>query len=249
MPDYRIDRYSGCIVNGVRYHTETRDASRSTQNYGIWVEGEHNGNTCDFYGAITDIWELSYLLNHKVVLFKCTWYKTDGRNNIREEYHLFSINVSSKWYTDQPFILANQANQVFYLRDDKLGSNWKVVQKVHHRHLWDIPKEMLENAKEFEDDVNFSSEAYQEERSDDINVTFDEAINVDITLNREDEGLIEIDAVPLDDFDDQIQHALDADLDSDEEFGTDDSAETNDITATHDLVEEIDDLDESDESD
>lgn len=53
----------------------------------------------------------------------------------------------------------------------------------------------------------------------------------------------------LDDFDNQIQHELDADMDSDEEFGTDDSVEANDITTTHDLIKEIDDLDESEESD
>ena len=113
VSDYRIDRYNRCILNKVRYHTESRDASRSIQNYGIWVDGEYNGNTCEFHGAITDIWELSYLLNHKVVLFKCTWYKIDGRNNICEEYHLTSVNVKSKWYIIQPFILTNQANQVF----------------------------------------------------------------------------------------------------------------------------------------
>ena len=52
--------------------------------------------------------------------------------------------------------------------------------------------------------------------------------------------------MPLDDFDNQIQHELDADMDSDEEFGTYDSVETNDITATYHLIKEIDDLDESD---
>ncbi|KAL6202866.1 hypothetical protein ACLB2K_026570 [Fragaria x ananassa] len=49
---------------------------------------------------------------------------------IRYDYNLTSINTTSTWYDDEPFILATEAQQVFYLDDYKLGSHWKVVQKL-----------------------------------------------------------------------------------------------------------------------
>ena len=183
MPDYRVVSYNGCIVNGVRYHTETHDQQRSTQNYGIWVEGEHNGKACDFYGVITDIFELTYVFDHKIVIFKWEWYETEERKKrVRTENHITSINIGSKWYRNEPFILANQAKQVYYLRDDKFGSNWKVVEKVYHRHLWDVPEVPSEPIDECDD---FSNEAYQEERSNDVNVTFGDT-SIESTLTRTD---------------------------------------------------------------
>ena len=42
-PKHRIISYSACIVNGVRYCIKDRDDKCVTQNYSIWVEGEHDG--------------------------------------------------------------------------------------------------------------------------------------------------------------------------------------------------------------
>ena len=33
-----------------------------------------------------------------------------------------------------------QAHQVFYLNDQKNDSNWKVVQVVQNRRIWDVPE-------------------------------------------------------------------------------------------------------------
>ncbi|KAG5601186.1 hypothetical protein H5410_032556, partial [Solanum commersonii] len=49
-PDVRGRRYPGCIVNGVRYHTQSRDELRKSQNSGIVVEGYHENKVIDFYG-------------------------------------------------------------------------------------------------------------------------------------------------------------------------------------------------------
>ncbi|KAL8156481.1 hypothetical protein AgCh_001541 [Apium graveolens] len=51
-----------------------------------------------------------------------------------------SVNTSTDWYPTEPFILETQAQQVFYLRDIKLGSDWRFVQKVNHRNVYDIPE-------------------------------------------------------------------------------------------------------------
>jgi hypothetical protein len=41
-----------------------------------------------------------------------------------------SVNTSRTWYASDPFILAYQASQAFYLKYAKLGNSWQVVQKV-----------------------------------------------------------------------------------------------------------------------
>ena len=67
------------------------------------------------------------------------------KRNGCEVTHFTSINVSHKWYPDDPYMLAYQAKQVFYIDDPKLGPNWKVIHKVQHRHLYDIPNKIEED--------------------------------------------------------------------------------------------------------
>ncbi|KAK8488273.1 hypothetical protein V6N11_066212 [Hibiscus sabdariffa] len=39
-PDKRAQKYTGCIVNGVRFHTKARDEHLTSQNSGVTVEGK-----------------------------------------------------------------------------------------------------------------------------------------------------------------------------------------------------------------
>ena len=165
-PDARIHTYTGCIVNGVCFHTKYRDNHRMTQNSGICVFGEHDGEDVNFSGVLTNVVELDYLFGHKVILFKCKWFDTNHKNKkIHQDPHFTVKNISSTWYENDPFVLATQARQVFYLDDYKNGQNWKVVQKVQHRHMWDI----LEVDNTIEVDRNFDEtiedDAYQENES------------------------------------------------------------------------------------
>ncbi|RVW42210.1 hypothetical protein CK203_108057 [Vitis vinifera] len=61
-PDNRVHTYMGCIVNGVRFHTKDRDDRRITQNSGICVSGEHDGEEIDFYGVLSNVVVLNYVL-------------------------------------------------------------------------------------------------------------------------------------------------------------------------------------------
>jgi hypothetical protein len=47
-PDFRVRKYSSCIVNGVRFNTSDRDKHRKTQNSGVMTQGTHNGQEIDF---------------------------------------------------------------------------------------------------------------------------------------------------------------------------------------------------------
>ncbi|KAH7842869.1 hypothetical protein Vadar_009953 [Vaccinium darrowii] len=101
-----IDLYSGCISNGIRFHTKDRESRRRCQNSGLVVEGDHNGMNINFYGYLCKIWELRYLHGENVVLFQCEC----------------------------------QTRQVFYVNDTNKGKNWRVVELVRHRGVWDVPE-------------------------------------------------------------------------------------------------------------
>ena len=47
--------------------------------------------------------------------------------------------INSEWYKNEQFILTTQAKQVFYLEDPSRNRNWKVVEEVNHRKIWDHP--------------------------------------------------------------------------------------------------------------
>ena len=122
-PDAQIHTYTGCIVNGVRFHTKDRDDLRITKNSGIYASGEHDGEDVNFYGVLTNVVELDYLFGYKVILFKCKWFDTNRKyKRIQQDPHFTIIDISSTWYENDPFVLATQARQ-FYLNDYKNGQN------------------------------------------------------------------------------------------------------------------------------
>ncbi|WKA05473.1 hypothetical protein VitviT2T_023437 [Vitis vinifera] len=169
-PDNRVHTYMGCIVNGVRFHTKDRDDRRITQNSGICVSGEHDGEEIDFYGVLSNVVVLNYVLGYKVILFKCTWFDTNQKKKrIKHDYNFTTIQVTSTWYDNDPFILATQAQQVFYLDDYKNGHNWKVVQKVNHRHMWDVPERGTNIEIDEEVCGGSDEEAYQDNESHELN--------------------------------------------------------------------------------
>lgn len=187
IPDLRVNIYSGCIVNGVRFFTKERDDRRTTQNSGVVVPGVHDDEEIDFYGRLCNVVELTFLHGYEVILFQCDWFDTNpNKRRIQRDYDLISINVSTTWYGSEPFVFATQASQVFYVDDYKLGSNWKVVQKVKQRNIWDVEEKVDE-----EDILDDSfTNAYQESDSSDVHVVVQEE------ENREDLHIIRTDIDP-----------------------------------------------------
>ena len=145
-------------MNEVRFHTKDHEARRRTQNSGLVVEGEHKKEKMDFFGFLSSVVELVYLGGRKVVIFRCEWFdtgkRTGNRKTIQDDNHFISIDIRSRWYKQDPFVLPVHVQQVFYVNDTKLGNNWNVVQRVQHRHLWDLPSN---TEKDKEDDVGTSS--------------------------------------------------------------------------------------------
>jgi hypothetical protein len=47
-PDFRVRKYSSCIVNGVRFNTVDREKNKRTQNSGVMTKSTHNNSPTDF---------------------------------------------------------------------------------------------------------------------------------------------------------------------------------------------------------
>jgi hypothetical protein len=163
QPLLRFRIFSGCIVDGVRYHTVDRERNRRTQNSGVMVEGSHNGEDIDFFGQLKEVIQLQYNSDansqRTVVLFKCDWFDTCSmKSRMENDGYFKSISHGSCWYKGDAFILATQATKVFYLDDNKHGEPWKVVQKFSHRLLWNVNEEENDDGQEGGVDLTYQDD-------------------------------------------------------------------------------------------
>jgi len=142
LSQYADDRYiiwHSCIVNGVRFRCKERDDKFKTQCSGVCTGGDYESSDITYYGVQIKILELDFIYQRMVFMFRCKWYNTDPKGKrIVVNNNLTSLDITSNWYAEDPFILATQAQQVFYLNDRSRGKNWMVVQKVNHRNINDI---------------------------------------------------------------------------------------------------------------
>ncbi|KAH6771782.1 hypothetical protein C2S51_010186 [Perilla frutescens var. frutescens] len=164
LSQYQDDRYkswSSGVVNGVRFRCKERDGKFKTQCSGVCTWGGGENDDIMYYGVILEILELDLIFQRKVFLFRCKWYNTDPKKKkMLVDNNLTSIDVTSEWYADEPFILATQAQQVFYLNDMSRGKNWMVVQKVNHRNIFDIV--------ERDDEETMTNDVFQEDDSNEL---------------------------------------------------------------------------------
>lgn len=133
-PQPQVLSYNGYIINGYRFFTKKRDDSSSVQNSDVLVMAktmqvssskDKNPIVSDmsFFGVIQEIWELDYVIT-KVVIFKCDW--VESKNGVKEEDGFTLVDLKKIGHKSEPFILASQAKQVFYV-EDGLNTSWSVV--------------------------------------------------------------------------------------------------------------------------
>ena len=95
----------------------------------------------NYYGVLTDIIELYYTKAYRHVLFKCDWVDFNRGLIKHDDFGFTLVNFNHLLYRrqqliDEPFILASQAQQVFYVQDP-VDENWHVVVKTRPRDFFD----------------------------------------------------------------------------------------------------------------
>ncbi|XP_021819878.1 uncharacterized protein LOC110761654 [Prunus avium] len=137
--------YSGFIINGLRFHT--KESEKSRQNSGVSLEAtticvssarDHTPVTgkVAYYGVLREVIVLSY---HEfyIALFKCDWASIVNGIKLDDGFTLVNLHEGQSQFERDPFILASQAKQVFYSREDETSS-WYVVMKAPPKGFQDL---------------------------------------------------------------------------------------------------------------
>lgn len=121
-PYTEVVKYTAYHINGYLFCTKSHEG-RIYQNSGVSVEAADMHICKDgvsyaqafYYGVLKEIWVLDYH-TRKVSLFNCDW--VDNRHGVKKDglgYTL--VELDRLGHKDDPFILASQARQVFYVKD------------------------------------------------------------------------------------------------------------------------------------
>ena len=88
-----------------------------------------------FYGIVREIWDLDYNM-FNICVFKCDW--VDSKNGVKvDELGFTLVDLSKIGHKSDPFILATQAQQVFYV-EDQVDPRWSIVLSRPKMELFDI---------------------------------------------------------------------------------------------------------------
>ena len=106
-------------MNGFRFHTLQRGTSRFSNNSGVCVKGtNYTIDETDYYGQLQEVVELEYTgwPIKRIVLFKCEWFDITPNvgTRIHKQYKLVDVNHTRRYAQDEQFVLAMQAQQVYY---------------------------------------------------------------------------------------------------------------------------------------
>ncbi|XP_019173902.1 PREDICTED: uncharacterized protein LOC109169475 [Ipomoea nil] len=134
-PTLLVSCYEGYDINGYTFYTKRQDEKSVVQNSGVTLVAISKDYSSakdtkpidvamSYYGVIEEIWELDYNV-FKIPLFRCNW--VDNRRGVQiDELGFTLVDFSRLGYHDEPFILASQAKQVFYV-SDPVDNKWSIV--------------------------------------------------------------------------------------------------------------------------
>ncbi|KAG6479689.1 hypothetical protein ZIOFF_063159 [Zingiber officinale] len=117
--------YHGFNINGFAFRTVESEKNKKVQNSGVMVQAMHDNDDHEsiYYGRLTDIISLDYGGRGRIVLFQCDWVNIATGFKI-DPFGFSMLNFSRLIHTGEreehePFILATQAQMVYYVRDPK----------------------------------------------------------------------------------------------------------------------------------
>ena len=114
-PSITVQQYQGYEINGYTLYTRAQNKKNTNQNSGVRMcIVNSNGEKNNYYGVIEEIWELEYG-PIVVPLFRCEWVAGGGVT--KDRYGMTIVDFKKIGYKDEPFILAKDVTQVFYVKD------------------------------------------------------------------------------------------------------------------------------------
>ncbi|XP_058067491.1 uncharacterized protein LOC131216904 isoform X1 [Magnolia sinica] len=142
-PTFKAKCYNKYRVNGFVFSPSEYETTKSTQNNGVSMKAitkyrtsakdkNYKEDEATYYGVVKQIIELDYTVFRQTV-FYYDWVRVEDKTNgciVDPESNLIMVNMEKlkghEKEGDEPFILASQASQVLYSKDQiRLG--WYVV--------------------------------------------------------------------------------------------------------------------------
>lgn len=157
-------------MNGYKFHTKSYGETKRTSNHGVCIKGSVYADVEeDFYGTLVEIIEVSYSgQGNQVVLFKCEWYDTTRGMRTITPHGLVEINHKSRLASSDHFILASQAQQVYYMsypsqRRDR--RDWWIVCKTIPRRTYNLEVTNSNDDQQDDEDNIYQDYDLHEDRS------------------------------------------------------------------------------------
>ncbi|XP_047309058.1 uncharacterized protein LOC124912474 [Impatiens glandulifera] len=121
------------FVNEYVWRPTYYESNRSSMNSGVCVKA----NDAKYYERLEEIIQLQYPGPYMgVVLFKCMWFNPTKGTRMNVNYRLVEVNMKRKYLRYDPFILSQQAIQVYYSpypSGTSRQSSWMFVYKTKAR--------------------------------------------------------------------------------------------------------------------
>ncbi|XP_039141251.1 uncharacterized protein LOC120278562 [Dioscorea cayenensis subsp. rotundata] len=144
--------YSGCIVNGYKFHTTSHNSDSTIMNSCVCIKGANYAtDENDYYDQLREVVCLEYpgLQIKRTILFKCGWFDPTPNTGTKchLQYKLVDVNHKRFFKKYEPFVLAVQVTQVNYTTYPSLKRNkvdWWAVFKVKARSIIELPKQVPE---------------------------------------------------------------------------------------------------------
>jgi hypothetical protein len=133
-PSSTIYTFQGYEINENTFFTVAQDKKSTNQNSSIRFDAiDDNGQKDTYYGYIEEIWELDYGSTFKIPLFWCKWVKLTGDGVvIDQKYGMTTVDLNNLAYMNEPFVLANDVAQIFYVKDMSTKTRKKISKRRHH---------------------------------------------------------------------------------------------------------------------
>ena len=93
----------------------------------------------------------------------------------QDEFEFTLVNIKSHWKTSEPFVLASQAVQVFYVPESK-EKNWHVVIATKPRDLYDLEADVIPEVEvlQVDNSTSVDAEEFIDVREDIVGVILNE---------------------------------------------------------------------------